>query len=523
MTRLGFMRTTRRLVDSVKEAEAMGFTVMAAPAVTIIKGDDREFAKISDAVAAGRPVAFMTSTAVEECSDHFKDSFKAMFKGGGALAAGTAAECLRHFGISPAGEDAEGALKAGPEGDPDAEAALYKAVPAGIGSPVLHMMIAVKRGELDWLAFTSPTSADSFFGFMDSKYGVEASRAYLDDNVKVAAVDSRTAERLKALGRGPDLVASEPTFHGLLQAVKDSERSPSDGPLPLPPVAFPDDGPGFHKLGHDPGELAPVDADRLGDLLPCPQVPLRDDLQYAVGDAGLRHCFDNLLLWRFNNFRGGRHGAEYDGEAVPGGDEFRRRRPCLGAFRSHQPDALSPASHEAQLVERIGYPDVAGLGAVLSFEAFHVPAFGKAPAVYDLETVGVHSDLDGVIGEEVPVDARVQHSLLDGLGRVVVRGVKEHVSVDESAAQIVLEQRFHRLPGLEKQRFAYGLLCNRIPVGVELPYSDVRALDETVRPPAQEHSSGKREGFSVRDAERIRQGERVDACRVRHPVPFLEL
>ena len=500
MTRLGFMRTTRRLVDSVKEAEAMGFTVMAAPAVTIIKGDDREFAKISDAVAAGRPVAFMTSTAVEECSDHFKDSFKAMFRGGGAFASGTAAECLRHFGISPAGEDAEGALKAGPEGYPDSEAALYKAVPAGIGSPVLHMMIAVKRGELDWLAFTSPTSADSFFGFMDSKYGVEASRAYLDDNVKVAAVDSRTAERLKALGRSPDLVASEPTFHGLLQAVKDSERSPSDGPLPLPPVAFPDDGSGFHQLGHDPGELAPVDADRLGDLLPCPQVTLRDDVQYAIGDAGLGRRRDNLFLGSFNDFRGGRRGAEYGCEAVLGGDEFRRRRPRLGAFRIHQSDAFSPASHEAQVVERVGYPDVAGLGAMLSFEAFHVPAFRKAPAVDDLETVGVHPDLDGVVGEEVPVDACVEHRLLDGLDRVVVRGVKEHVPVDELAAQMVLEQRLHRLPGLKKQWLAYGLLCNRIPVGVELPYPDVRALDETVRPPAKEHRSGKREGFSVGDA-----------------------
>lgn len=240
MTRLGFMRTTRRLVDSVKEAEAMGFTVMAAPAVTVIKGDDREFDKVSEAAASEKPVTFLTSTAVEECSDHFKSAFRTMFDAGGAFAEGTAAECLRHFGISPRGSAI--GIAVGQEGDPGVDAAVYKAVPAGIGSPVLHMMIAVKRGELDWLAFTSPTSVDSFFGFMDSKYGMEASRAYLDDNVKVAAVDARTEERLKAMGRAPDLVSSEPTFRGLLQAIKDTERSSENDPPPLTPVAFPRHG-----------------------------------------------------------------------------------------------------------------------------------------------------------------------------------------------------------------------------------------------------------------------------------------
>jgi uroporphyrinogen-III synthase len=248
MTRLGFMRTTRRLVDSVKEAEAMGFSVMAAPAVTIIKGDDREFAKVSEAAAAGRPVVFLTSTAVEECSDHFKADFKRMFDAGGAFAEGTAAECLRHFGIVPAGTSAENRVVVGPEGAPGVDAEVYKSVPAGIGNPVLHMMIAVKRGEVDWLAFTSPASADSFFGFMDSKYGKEQSIAYLEDNVKVAAVDARTRERLEALGRAPDLVSSEPTFHGLLQAIKDSERSPADDPSPLAPVAFP----GYRSRLHQP-------------------------------------------------------------------------------------------------------------------------------------------------------------------------------------------------------------------------------------------------------------------------------
>ena len=228
MTRLGFMRTTRRILDSVKEAESMGFEVMAAPYATITKADDREYAKIADAAAAGKPVSFLTSTAVEMCLDHFKKDLAPMLSGCRVYASGSAAECLRRNGIeAEVSEDGvligeEGGM---PEGAAEMRAAVYRSAEAGIGSPVLHMMIAVKRGELDWLAFTSPAAARSFFRFMDGKYGEDDSRTYLDDHVKIAAMDEPTAAALEKLGRKPDLVSADPTFRGLLQAVKDQESS----------------------------------------------------------------------------------------------------------------------------------------------------------------------------------------------------------------------------------------------------------------------------------------------------------
>lgn len=223
------MRTTRRIVDSAKEAESMGFEVMAAPSETIVKGDDKEYAKIAAAVSAGKPVCFLTSTAVEMCLDHFKKEFASTLSGSHVSACGSAVECLRRQGIEAAPEDKSGLLvgAAGemPEGPEDLRAAVYKASEAGIGSPLLHMMIAVKRGELDWLAMTSPSAARFFFGFMDRKYGEVDSRSYLDDNVKIAAMDKSTADALEELGRKPDLVSEEPTFKGLLQAIKNLDRS----------------------------------------------------------------------------------------------------------------------------------------------------------------------------------------------------------------------------------------------------------------------------------------------------------
>ena len=46
MTVIGFTRPKDRIKDSVKEAEDMGFTVMAAPSLEIFTGDDEEFDKL---------------------------------------------------------------------------------------------------------------------------------------------------------------------------------------------------------------------------------------------------------------------------------------------------------------------------------------------------------------------------------------------------------------------------------------------------------------------------------------------
>ena len=49
MTTLGFTRPNKRLKDSVKEAEDLGFEVMAAPSLDIQSGDDAEFDRLDTA------------------------------------------------------------------------------------------------------------------------------------------------------------------------------------------------------------------------------------------------------------------------------------------------------------------------------------------------------------------------------------------------------------------------------------------------------------------------------------------
>lgn len=222
MIRIGFLRTTRRLLDSVKEAQGMGFEVMAAPYVTVLKGDDREFIKITDALSSDRPVRFMTSTAVEICSDHFKESFPAMFRGRRVSAPENVSLCLAKSGIDSVPEPAGGELRIG--ADPE-EASVYKEVPAGMGSPILHLMIAIKRGEIDWIALTSPGTADYLYEFLEKKYGKENSRLYMDEHVKIAVMNRETEERLASYGRKPDLVSPEPYFSSLLKSVSETERA----------------------------------------------------------------------------------------------------------------------------------------------------------------------------------------------------------------------------------------------------------------------------------------------------------
>lgn len=46
MTTIGFTRPNRRLKDSINEAKELGFTVMAAPSLNIIPGNDSEFRRL---------------------------------------------------------------------------------------------------------------------------------------------------------------------------------------------------------------------------------------------------------------------------------------------------------------------------------------------------------------------------------------------------------------------------------------------------------------------------------------------
>lgn len=250
MTVLGFTRPTKRLKDSVKEAEDLGFTVMAAPSLDIESGDKEEFERLEANVGEGVPVIFGSATAVEECKKYFGERLGSVFAGCRVISIGPntskylekegiavsdVPEDYSSFGLvellkddirgkkvvivrSDSGTDilSDGLKDAGAE---LVDIASYKLTEVGMNSALFHMMIAIKRGEMDVMAFTSPMSATSFFGSMEKQYGKEKAAEYMG-KVKVAAIGKPTAMRLESLGRAPDIVPEKITFHDMLLAIK---------------------------------------------------------------------------------------------------------------------------------------------------------------------------------------------------------------------------------------------------------------------------------------------------------------
>ena len=72
---------------------------------------------------------------------------------------------------------------------------------------------------MDVLALTSPASAESFFESMFKQYGEDTARGYLS-KVRIAAIGTSTTQKLRELGREPDIVPSESTFHDMLLEIK---------------------------------------------------------------------------------------------------------------------------------------------------------------------------------------------------------------------------------------------------------------------------------------------------------------
>ena len=90
MTTVGFTRPTQRIKDSMDEARAMGFDVMAAPSLEILPGDDEEFKRLESSVTEGCTVIFGSSTAVEQCQKYFGDRMGAVFQGARIVSIGPA-------------------------------------------------------------------------------------------------------------------------------------------------------------------------------------------------------------------------------------------------------------------------------------------------------------------------------------------------------------------------------------------------------------------------------------------------
>ncbi len=251
MTVLGFTRPSKRLADSIKEAEAMGFTVMAAPSLEISHGDESEFERLEASIGPGIPVIVGSSTAVEECQAHFGDRLPALLEGCRVVSIGPATtRKLRSAGVrvddepedyssyglvellkddvrgrrvvvvrSDSGTDilSDGLREAGAD---LVDIASYKLKGIGMCPALLHMLMSIKAGRMDVMAFTSPMSASSFVGHLEQQFGKERGDAYLR-GVKIAAIGRPTSERLRELGFEPDIVPENTTFHDMLQAISD--------------------------------------------------------------------------------------------------------------------------------------------------------------------------------------------------------------------------------------------------------------------------------------------------------------
>jgi uroporphyrinogen III methyltransferase/synthase len=71
----------------------------------------------------------------------------------------------------------------------------------------------IKRGEIDWLTFASPSSVNGFFEQID----VEVVRR---GSVKVASIGPVTSRELESYGVRVDVTAGEHTLDGLLAAIE---------------------------------------------------------------------------------------------------------------------------------------------------------------------------------------------------------------------------------------------------------------------------------------------------------------
>lgn len=250
MTVVGFTRPSKRIKDSMQEARDMGFEVMAAPSLEIMPGDDSEFQRLESSVTDGCTVVFGSSTAVEECQRYFGDRLAQVFSKARIVSIGPATtkkleaaglnvdavpEDFSSYGLvdllgsdvsgkrvvvvrSDSGTDvlSDGLHEAGAD---LVDIASYKLKEVGMCPALLHLMIAVKRKQLDVMAFTSPLSATSFLSHLEKQFGKEKGEEYLRQ-VKIAAIGRPTAERLRSLGFEPDIVPEETTFHDMLLAIK---------------------------------------------------------------------------------------------------------------------------------------------------------------------------------------------------------------------------------------------------------------------------------------------------------------
>ncbi len=202
MKTLGFTRPASKLQASVEEAEAMGFRVFAAPSLDVIPGDPSEFERLAHCIFEGIPIIFGSTTAVDACSRQFGGDFDEMLVGCDVIAIGPETadrlrECDVRVDLVPEDYSSYGLLEIvrsryvsgriaivrsdrgsrllsdglREHGLETEDIAVYRLREADLGPEMSEIMDMIYAGCLDWMAFTSPMSAESFFGRMRDRYG----------------------------------------------------------------------------------------------------------------------------------------------------------------------------------------------------------------------------------------------------------------------------------------------------------------------------------------------------------------
>lgn len=87
------------------------------------------------------------------------------------------------------------------------------------GSALLHVMIGLKRGEVDTLVFNNAESAHLLVESLDEKYGVDDSRYYLEEHVRIATVGPTALAYVKHLGLEPEFVLDDQPLTEILKKI----------------------------------------------------------------------------------------------------------------------------------------------------------------------------------------------------------------------------------------------------------------------------------------------------------------
>jgi len=254
MITIAFTRPERRLYGSIAEAEGMGFRVFAAPSLEIISGKQEDFRKAKEELSKGHidMCIFSSVAAAEECIGAWGKDISELLRYLEIISIGPGtAEFLKNNEIradsipevyssqglvdhlsehskgkrilvihSDKGSDV---LSKGLEsnGADVAELIAYTLEKAPVSESLRKIMEESIDGNVDFLAFTSPMSAESFFETAETE-GYKKDR--IANNTIIAAIGEPTASKLRSLDLKVSIVPEDSTFRSLLETIKNYKK-----------------------------------------------------------------------------------------------------------------------------------------------------------------------------------------------------------------------------------------------------------------------------------------------------------